>query len=92
MSDSFMNESVSLSHALPLWTATIILKVEVKFTSIIMRPRHGYTTNTACAERDTAGSSCRALVHTGKGSSSSGQTCKAPVAGKEKVSLFKFSR
>lgn len=62
MSDSVMNESVSLLHALPLWTASVILKVEVKFTSIVMRPSHGYTTNTACAERDTVESGCRALV------------------------------
>lgn len=56
MGDSVMNESVSLSHALHLWTASVILKVEVKFTSIVMRPSHGYATNTASAERGAVGS------------------------------------
>lgn len=67
MSDSDVNESVSLSHVLPLWTAFVILKVEVKFTGIVIRPSHGYTTNTACAERNTVRRGCRALVCTGNG-------------------------
>lgn len=67
MSDSDVNESVSLSHALALWTASVIFKVEVKFTGIVIRPSHGYTTNTPCAERNAVEGGCRALVCTGNG-------------------------
>lgn len=44
MNDNITNE-LWLLYGFPLWTGSVILEVETKFTNIIIRPSHGCTAN-----------------------------------------------